>query len=71
MSTVIESIEDIIREVRAGTYTESDAAILITRDAETGTLTFSFHGVDSEEGWEMFKEAARVRGFIGSEYDHS
>jgi hypothetical protein len=68
--TVIESIEDVLRQKREGTYTESDAAVLITRDAETGTLTFSFHGCDNDEGWELFEEAARVRGLIGSEYDH-
>jgi hypothetical protein len=59
MQTVVEGIEDILRQKREGTYTESDAAVLITRDEGTGILTFSFHGIDNDEGWNLFWEAVK------------
>ncbi len=61
--TVIEELQDRIREMKAGTYTKSSAAVLITRDAKTGILTFSFPGVDADEGYKLFAEAAAIRGF--------
>lgn len=60
MSSVIDSLEEILQQKRSGTYTASDAAVLITRDEETGLLTFSFHGVDSDEGWNLFWKAVQT-----------
>ena len=65
--TVIEELAIRIQQMRDGTYTKSSGAILITRDAKTSILTFSYPGLDSPEGMELFAEAALVRGFVPKE----
>jgi hypothetical protein len=61
--TVVEELTNIIEQMKAGTFTRSDAAVLITRDAITGILTFVYPGVDSKEGMALFAQAAKLRGF--------
>jgi hypothetical protein len=63
----VESIEEILEDVRNGDYSESDAAVLITRDADKGFLTFTYHGCDNDEGRELVREAARCLGYLSSE----
>ena len=62
------SVEDrlraIVREMELGDYTESDAAVLITRDKATGVLTFTHMtegGIDDVK--KLFDEAAKTLGY--------
>lgn len=64
--SVSESILEFLQMTKEGTYSRSDAAVLITRDAVTGIFTFSYHGVDDKEGQKVFAEAARLKGFMRS-----
>jgi hypothetical protein len=62
--TVVEELELRLSQMRDGTYTESDGAVLITRDASSGILTFSYPGLDNEDGEELLGEAARTFGYV-------
>jgi hypothetical protein len=63
-NTVIEELELRIAQMRDGTYTHCDGAILVTRDASSGILTFSYPALTAAEGMELFERAAQVRGFV-------
>lgn len=65
--TVVQELTSIVQQMNAGTFTKSSAAVLITRDAATGILTFVFPGVGTDEGWKLFEEAAAIRGFVPEE----
>jgi hypothetical protein len=67
--TVVDELEMRIREMKAGTYTKSSGAILITRDQKTGILTFSYPGLDVDDGMKLFAEAAEIRGFVPKDPD--
>ena len=62
--TVVQELVSIVQQMNSGLYTKSSAAVLITRDAATGTLTFVYPGVDTKEGQELFAEAAAIRGYV-------
>jgi hypothetical protein len=62
-ATTADDLEMRAREMRDGTYTESDAAVLVTRDASSGILTFSYPGCSPEDAAEVFDEAATLRGY--------
>lgn len=58
MSSVVEDLENITKAMRDGSYAESEGAVLITRDARTGILTFNYPGLkDEDEGHELLKDA--------------
>lgn len=62
--TVVQELTSIVQQMSAGTYTRSSGAVLITRDAATGILTFVYAGVDNAEGMKLFAEAAAIRGLV-------
>ena len=55
--TLPELLERCAQEMRVGDYTESSEAILITRDKETGILTFVPWGEDTG----LLQEAYRLK----------
>jgi hypothetical protein len=60
---VADGLDRLALEMRCGDYTESDAAVLITRDAKTGIITYSYPGCNFEDGNALLDEAARMRGY--------
>lgn len=64
--SVVDGIKEFLNMTREGTYTKSDAAVLITRDAVTGIYTFSYYGVSDKEGQKIFAQAAKLKGFVRS-----
>ena len=69
--TVVQELIRIVQQMNSGLYTKSNAAVLITRDAATGILTFTYPGVSPEEGQQLFAEAAAIRGFVHKEESHA
>jgi hypothetical protein len=65
--TVVQELIRIVQQMNSGIYTKSSAAVLITRDAATGILTFTYPGVSTEEGQQLFADAAEIRGFVHKE----
>lgn len=65
--TVVQELADRIQQMRDGTYTKSDGAVLITRDAKTKILTFSYPGLDVAEGIKLFEDAVKIHGFVPEE----
>jgi hypothetical protein len=63
-STVIADLVRILEQKANGTYTPSDGAVLITRDASSGILTFSYPGLDEQDGVRLMDEACKVRGYV-------
>jgi hypothetical protein len=59
-STVIADLERVANDMRTGDYRESDAAVLITRDSETGFITICFPGTDAEDGRRLLREAQEI-----------
>jgi hypothetical protein len=53
-------LEEITSHMASGDYTASDAAILITRDEETGTVTFVFWGGIGDVN-ALFKKAIELK----------
>ena len=64
--SVADGIKEFLQMTHEGTYLKSDAAVLITRDAVTGILTFSYHGVSDKEGQKLFATAAKLKGYVRS-----
>ena len=62
--TVAQELSSIVQQMNAGLYTKSSGAVLITRAAATGILTFAYPGVDTKEGQKLFAEAAAIRGYV-------
>jgi hypothetical protein len=56
--TLPELLERCAKEMRVGDYTESSEALLITRDKETGIITFVPWG---EEDTGLLQEAYRLK----------
>jgi hypothetical protein len=61
--SVTRELESVLTEMRNGTYTESDGAVLITRDAKTGILTVSYYGdINGKNGREFLADAMATLG---------
>jgi hypothetical protein len=56
-----KELEDIAQEMRAGTYLETSAMVLLTRDRETGIMTIRFWGKDENAPVALIKEAYETK----------
>lgn len=62
---IVEQLEELVRQMKAGEYSEADEAVLITSDKETGLLTMSClteYGVDEKR--HLFHRMARTLNYV-------
>lgn len=63
-TTICGRLKQLVSQMESGDYTESDAAVLITRDKATGNLTFihmTERGLDDSKA--LFNAAAKTLGY--------
>lgn len=66
LTNLPDELESLARQMRAGDFTESTAAILLLRDAEIGLMTICPFGPKNLCN-DLLREAADVRGVLDEE----